>query len=426
MLSAKLNSDVFFRKYGNIGFIYLQNTRQTVSIDTMGALFLSFLTREYQRLTDITPRLQKHFPDENVYQLERTYREFVQNLAQHRLVDVQGFDFHKPNASPAQYTLHKTDIPQQARRQNWHQLLSLNIELNAGENCTQSLPWPIVQTLLEQYRAMNGLHLVLSGQDPLLYPHLEKVLQLARSYDFSVGIAFKLKVLDKNSLDLLKKYKVGYVQTVLYSLNPEEQQSITQAEGSCPQIKKALKFLLIKGVPVRISCPVIKDNLSSCQEVVTWARGNNMTVTLEPQMTSGPEGLSAQDLAQLTGLTEHLWGEDILQILKLQPANTLCGANRYSLKVSADGNYRVETGDKQVLGDIRKITLQEEWDSKAVRQLLALPMKEYPQCMHCPAQSFCTGNTATKTSLQMCDFSRLTEYLHEKYQPKSEIAVHEK
>ena len=58
--------------------------------------------------------------------------------------------------------------------------------------------------------------------------------------------------------------------------------SITHLEGSLEKTKNAVIKLVSAGIPVQISCPIMKQNKNSFQDVIQWGKKHNIAVAMEP------------------------------------------------------------------------------------------------------------------------------------------------
>ena len=64
-------------------------------------------------------------------------------------------------------------------------------------------------------------------------------------------------------------------------MDPSVHDSITKVKGSFDKTKNGVLKLLSAGIPLQISCPIMKQNKDSFIDVVKWGNKNNIAVLVD-------------------------------------------------------------------------------------------------------------------------------------------------
>ena len=128
---------------------------------------------------------------------------------------------------------------------------------------------------------MNIINVTLSGGEPLLHKDFVRFLSRCRELDLSVNVLTNLTLLTDEILEEMKKNPLLSVQTSIYSMNSEVHDTITKVKGSFEKTKNNLLRLKECGIPLQISCPIMKENQDSFINVVEWAKENAKSSGLE-------------------------------------------------------------------------------------------------------------------------------------------------
>ena len=132
--------------------------------------------------------------------------------------------------------------------------------------------------ILEEGRKLNIIHITISGGEPLLHKDLIPFLRKCRELDLSVNVLSNLALLNDTIIEEMKKNPLLSVQTSIYSINPAVHDSITHKSGSFELTKSAVLKLIKAGIPVQISCPIMKENKNDFATVKEWGESNNIFV----------------------------------------------------------------------------------------------------------------------------------------------------
>lgn len=205
----------------------------------------------------------------------------------------------------------------------------------------------------------------------------------------------------------MKKNHLLGVQTSLYSMDAKIHDSITQQVGSFEKTKSGILKLLENDIPLQISCPLLKQNVNSYMDVVKWGKKHDVNVGAD-YVIIGQYNCDTQNLQNRLSL------EDISEILKqrtitdpqylnkitadaekkkkMRPGDFVCSVCNSSICIAENGNvYPCAGWQGFVVGNIVESSLYNIWNySKKIQYLRNLKRKDFPKCLQCPDNQFCT------------------------------------
>ena len=259
--------------------------------------------------------------------------------------------------------------------------------------------------ILEEARDLNVIHVTLSGGEPLLHKDFIAFLERCRELDLSVNVLSNLTLLTEDHVVEMLKNPLLSVQASLYSMDPLVHDSITCLTGSFEKTVDGVLRLIGAGIPVQISCPVMKQNTDSFLDVVAWGREHNIAVAIEPVIFasydhSGRNLDNRISLDELDTVLDKEMSEGYAPVLKeaalekelLTGKDPVCSVCRYSLCVSVEGNVFPCAGwQSNVIGDLNVNTLKEVWEeSEKITWLRSIKREAFPKCISCRNRGYCT------------------------------------
>lgn len=304
----KIRDDIIYRMYKNYGYItdnslfgYKSKSQMNklypgeAYISESGYIILNALTKKPQHIDDIVKKILYVFENVTYDELKQDTIEFLDDL------EKDGFlckgetykaceeKFRKGIVEKnVNNIVSRSDIKKDMAGDN--QLKSLHIEVSniCNEKCvhcylTQDKTNRLMEEKLfykiaEDARNANVINITLSGGEPLVHHKISSFLSKCRNLDFSVNVLSNLTLLDDKIIREMKKNPLLSVQTSLYSMNADIHDSITHKKGSFEKTINNLIKLSKSGIPVQISCPIIKQNKESFTDVIKWGENNGIDV----------------------------------------------------------------------------------------------------------------------------------------------------
>lgn len=442
---VKQSKNSFIRIYDNgiLGYINNQLTRLDRSYDENGAVFLSELSRNPRNINDIISNLLSIYTDVDRKELEDDFSDFIQDLENHQFVITGGspeelekkditfsYSFEKPGKSAYDYTqITKQSVDKTSENfffehdKSKPRLASLQFELtsrcnercihcyipNGKKNSGSDMSFEEFKFIIDQYVAMGGLHVTLSGGEALMNKDILKILRYCREKDLQISLLTNLIALKDEQIPILKEVNLSLIQVSLYSMDPLKHDKITTVRGSFEKTKSAILKLHAANVPVQISCPVMKANKDGYDEVIKFAQSLRMKVQTDYIMMA-EANFDTSNLANRLSIEES---EEVIRdiidndpdykkaILDIEPWSSLpreefanmplCGAGMNYLCVTVNGDvYPCAGWQSMIVGNVFKQTLKDIWEnSKQLNYIRGVKQKDFPKCMECEARDYC-------------------------------------
>lgn len=446
----KQKSNVIFRNYKSFGYLtdnrnfgYQQtnNNENYIGdkiISESGAVFLSVLGRKPQTLDLLVKKICKQFTDVNIRTIKNDAREFYYMLERDGFI-VSGKTLQECNEKDTRfsYTIIEPEIvkkdfsptilhPEKTTQdfleeyfKDKPQLTSLHIEITSkcNERCVHcyiphdfkvsNIEPDLFYDVLKQCKNLKLLHLTLSGGEPMLHKHFCDFLRKCKEYDFSVNVLSNLTLLDDEIIKEMKANPLLGVQVSLYSMNSNIHDEITQMKGSFVKTKNAILKLIENDIPLQISCPIMKQNKNSYDEVIKWAKKHKIHVgddyVIIAQYNHTTQNLSCRlSINEIKEVIKDRVANDAKYLEQLEEeaekkknitsTDIVCSICHSSICITDNGNvYPCAGWQDYVVGNVKETSLNDIWNnSEKVKHLRGLRKKDFPKCIQCIDKEFCT------------------------------------
>ena len=431
--------DTFIRRYNDLGYITSQLSKRDRVYDEIGALFLSKINRTARTVDEIVDELHAQFSDVSREVLRADFGEFIQELAEEGFL-VTGRSEADLDRKDHGFS-YLTDAPKTAALNFLAQdknpalrdtadffysyfrdhpvIFGMHLEItgHCNERCLHCylprpekaavMPLSMARDLLDQLQAMGTVSVTFSGGEPFTHKQFAEMLIYARNNDFSINILTNGTLIRNEIIPVLKQVNLNMVQVSIYSMDPEIHDRITQHRGSLRKTLAATEKLIASGIPVQISCPVMRINKDSYTGVAQWARQHQVRVLSDFIMMARTDfdtgnlayRLSIDETGQLI---RNIINEDetYQAILAAEPPagdaarkaeQPVCGVGVDNACVNAEGNVYPCAGFQGItLGNVSQQSLADIWaNSEALKALRAVTNASFPQCLNCAANDYC-------------------------------------
>jgi len=445
----KQKSNVIFRDYNSFGYItdnrnfgykQLNNNENHIGdkiLSESGSLFLSALGRKPQTLDEIAKKINKQFPNIDIKTIKKDASEFYGMLERDGFI-VSGNTLQECEEKDKRFsykTLKSTEINDISANTRYSkkttqdfleeyyrgkpQLTSLHIEITSkcNERCVHCyipheskisyIEPEIFYDVLKQCKDLKLLHLTLSGGEPMLHKNFCDFLKKCREYDFSVNVLSNLTVLDDDIIKEMMKNPLLGVQVSLYSMDANIHDEVTHMKGSFEKTKRGILRLIENDIPLQISCPIMKQNKDSYNDVINWAKQQGV-------FAGDDYVIIAKYNHNIQNLTCRLSIEEVKEVIDLKVKNDpnylkkietdaeknksiksddfVCSVCHSSICIADNGNiYPCAGWQDYVVGNIKETSLDDIWgNSEKVQYLRNLRKSDFPKCIQCPDKEFCT------------------------------------
>ena len=482
---VKQSKNTFIRTTERYGYVTNQLTRHDRTYDESGADWLKEIKREPQDVDDILARLVALYEDANPEVLRKDFLEFIESLAKDKFI-VTGETEEELNVKDEDFT-YSVEIPKTMADsfcqdteekvsdntqdffleevQGRPLISSLQFELssrcnercihcyipNAKKNHGFDMPTAKVKSVIDEFAAMGGIHVTLSGGEAFLHKDLIDIARYCREKDLKISILSNLISLKDDQIKALKEVNLSLIQVSLYSMDPDIHDFITTVKGSFEKTKASIEKLVAADIPIQISCPIMKANRVGYDKVLDYAKKLKVKAQTDYILMARSD-LDTENLANrlsleeteelLRDIIEHdiLYRKETLQQLPITDEikfnlerfmkQPVCGVGYDNCCITANGDvYPCAGWQDYVLGNVYKQTLKEIWEeSERVKELRKITQASFPQCLECEARNYCarclvrnyneSGGDMFAVNHHFCDVAFLNKRLVEEYKEK--------
>lgn len=481
----KQSKNSFIRCTERYGYITNQLTRYDRSYNDIGSDFLKEINREPKDVDEIIDRLLESYNGVSRDELMSDFMQFAESLARDCFVllgetpeelEEKDLDFTYSIDNPKTLKNDFYQVTEEKVGENTEDFfleevqgrpliscLQFELSSRCNERCIHcyipnekknkgfDMPTEKVKSILDEFSAMGGIHVTLSGGEAFMHKDLIEIVQYCRKKDLKVTILSNLISLKDEQIPLLKEANISLIQVSLYSMDPEKHDFITTVKGSFEKSKAAIEKLVAADIPVQISCPIMKANRIGYDKVLDYARSLKIKAQTDYIMMARAD-LNTDNLANRLSLEET---EEVIRNIiehdfeyracqtQIRPITDeivfdkerfmkqpVCGVGYDNCCITANGDvYPCAGWQNFVLGNVYKQTLQEIWEqSERVKELRKITEASFPKCIDCEARQFCarclvrnyneSNGDMFAVNHHFCDVAFLNKRLFEEYESK--------
>jgi len=145
--------------------------------------------------------------------------------------------------------------------------------------------------VLEDIARAGTLFLTFSDGEIFLRTDLFEILAAARRLHFDISLKTNALLITRERAAKLRELGVRKVQISVYSDEPATHDAITKVPGSLGRTLAAIPMLLEEGVKVKLTCPLMRQNLLAYRGVMALAEKLGvpymLDMTITPMMDAG-------------------------------------------------------------------------------------------------------------------------------------------
>lgn len=434
----KLCDDVLFRKYKDVGYITdnlefgyhmlnsIRRYHKEKYVSESGAVMLNELSRTPKDIDSIIQSLMKIFKGVDYDTLKSDTEEFYQMFIQEGFIlsgdDVESCNNASPKITDGDMNSEVVSIESTENcAKNLFDpkdfLKSIHIEIasECNERCihcyipheekNKVISQELFYRILDEGRKLNIINVVLSGGEPLLHKDIILFLRKCKELDLSVNVLTNLTLLTDEILSAMKDTPLLSIQTSLYSMDPIIHDQITMRSGSFEKTKSGIIKLISLGIPVQISCPIMKQNRDSFIEVIKWGFEHNIGVVTEPVIFAAYDHakrnlVNRLEIDELSDVIDKLIPNGYAEMMRQQAVEKeaqkadypICSICRFNFCVSAEGNAFPCIGwQTNVIADLNQQNVNDVWEkSPDIMRFRTIKRSSFPKCVSCKDRGYCT------------------------------------
>ena len=260
-----------------------------------------------------------------------------------------------------------------------------------------------IKRVLTELAEAGTLFLTFSGGEIFLRPDFFELLAHARKLRFDVTLKTNALLITAERAAQLKQLGVRRIQISLYSADAAIHDAITKVPGSFARTLEALLFCHAQGLLVKISCPLMKQNIGVWREVQALADSLGVTFIMDPTITPMMDGnRSTLDMRLSPGELLPVMQSPVFESPAPPPAkasgtdmaaafdNIPCSAGHNSLYISPYGDIYPCVQMPLPTGNLREKTFAEIWYGSAqMRRVRNVKESELAICATCSIRHHC-------------------------------------
>lgn len=319
-------------------------------------------------------------------------------------------------------------------------LFSLQVELTnlCNERCVhcyiphkykaRAMSMANFERILEQANEMGVLTFVINGGEPMCHPNFVQMFEKVNSYDFDIKILSNLTQINETIIEKLKNSHVTDIRTSIYSLDPEIHDGITKVKGSLDLTLQNLLRLKTLGLPVSISCVLMKQNKDSYKELLKWANTHKIPLFIDYILFARYDftsdnldyRLSKEDIKKIIidkiendpSYVEEIRCADFSRLESyFNQFSVSCNVGRSSLCIASDGTaYPCIGWQGYDIGNIEKESLNDIWNSAKLDRLRNISRNDFEECRNCKDKFFCSRCLARNANENNGDYMKLNKF----------------
>ena len=301
-------------------------------------------------------------------------------------------------------------------------------------NQNNILEYALVEKVLNEFRAINGLTVYLTGGECMLHPRFEQICRLCAKLELNIIILSNLSACNEERVKLLKEIDPQFINVSLYSMNADEHDAITQVTGSWQKTMDAILACEKAGLHIRLSAPLLKKNRTAFPALKKFADEHRMHLIssfdivprTDHNCTNLDYACSVEELETVLLSNRVLFDRGWNGVMP-KPDDKVCDIGLSRLYLSAEGNYYpCDCMHDYIIGSAVECTVKEVWNGKKLNCLRALKNIDFgkcsdcehrPYCKVCPAFNFNGTRDLYKTIPEKCAVS---EVVHRVFRRRSE------
>ena len=290
-------------------------------------------------------------------------------------------------------------------------------ETNERSGCRDMSSW---LRLAEEFKKEGTLFLLLTGGEPLLYPHFKELYLKLHEMGFILSLNTNGTLITEEIADLLASHKPRVVHLTLYGASDKTYEELCHIKNGFTKAYQGLQLLKERGIQIRINLTQTMKNqkdfdalLSLADETNTFTLAANYISVFSNPTKGSDEIKNVRNIPQQAAENEvkmlirkkgkdfDAYLEEAYQYL-IQPIHPVlegcgltCRAGKSSCWVNWKGELKACVDLYEPSFDLKEMSVKEAWE-QLKEAVTHLPI--HTECKNCKLKLFCDVCYANATN----------------------------
>lgn len=274
--------------------------------------------------------------------------------------------------------------------------------------------------LAKQFLEEGNLFILLTGGEPLLYPHFQELYVKLHDMGIVLSVNTNALLLNEETADMFQRYPPRFVRLTLYGASDKTYERLCGVKNGFTQCMQALHLLQEQGINTRINLTQTTLNqedylsmLNLCQEKGIFAMAANYISVFSNPEKGSEEILKIRNTPEQAALNEVRMkarkdGKNFAQYveeryqyltqpvyLQIEGTALTCRAGKSSCWVNWKGELKACVDLEEPSFDLTKTSVKEAWE-QLKEAVTHLPL--HTECKDCKLKPFCDVCYANATN----------------------------
>lgn len=259
------------------------------------------------------------------------------------------------------------------------------------------IPKEKIFEMIESAKKCGLFELKLSGGELMLHKDICEIIEFARKNYLNVVLLSNMTILSQEVIECIKKYQVSRVETTIFSLDDDVNDSFVGVKGSLKKTLNNIAILKSLGVDILVKIWAIKSNINELENMKSHFEHCGYSVKILTQIYADLQGVhklpSFLELS-IDDYSKALYLSDQSQFRRFPLKNRLncklCDEFSYSIYVCANGDIVPCAKYRKKLGNIYDDDLMSIWKlSPQLKKIQKYQWNDLDECRNCKRQGLC-------------------------------------
>ncbi|MEW5950153.1 MAG: PqqD family peptide modification chaperone [Thermodesulfobacteriota bacterium] len=258
-----------------------------------------------------------------------------------------------------------------------------------------------IKDILDQLAKAGTLYLTLSGGELMTRKDFFEIAFYARELDFALRLLTNGILIDEKTADKIALLHPELVAISIYSINPKVHDGITKVSGAFQKSLAAAKMLKERGVRLKISTVIIRQNIKDWHSIYQLAQELGAQFQADYRIAPKSNGnkyplrFHIDDIYLPSLLANPIFTKETDLDLQERGYTSIfdtipCGAGHMSCYISPYGDIYPCVQLPINCGNLRQKLFTEIWEnSSELLQFRSITLSQLPKCFECTFFQYC-------------------------------------